>query len=190
VDRRLLELGLTRHGLLKVVAVAINAAGNATPHHCANAAGTFSYQHGTWALRNEFIGKNWELERPNNVEAIWNESLKVRVVFSNVDVACNDEQEPKPRSNKGAGAERVCEGNLFGDLPRYVTKQYVGEATFCLMVDKKGAAELTRPVISCGTFSAYVERNYLYSDEDGAGGKLSLDDGDAVDNFDPQIVRK
>jgi hypothetical protein len=190
VDRRLHELGLTRKGLLKVVAVATNASGNATPYHCANAAGTFSYQQGTWALRNEFVGKGWKLDRTNNVEAIWNESLKVRVVFSNVDVACHDEQEPKPRSKKGAGAERICQGNLFGDLPRFVTAQYRGDATFYLMVDQIGKAELTRPVVSGETFSAFIERNYLFDEEGGTDDKLRVDSDDAADNFDPKIVRK
>jgi hypothetical protein len=63
VDRRLAELRLTREGLLNVVAVALVEAANATPYHCANAAGTFSYQHGTWALRQEFVEGEWTLDR-------------------------------------------------------------------------------------------------------------------------------
>lgn len=190
VDPRLVELGLDRKKLLTVVAVAVNEAANVTPHHCANAAGTLAYQHGTWALRNEFVGTDWVLDRPNNVEAIWNEFRKVRVVFSNVDVSCNDEQAPKPRSEKGAGAERVCVGNLFGSLPRYAPRQYAGEATYYLMTDEKGAAELTRPVISGGTFSSYVERIYLTDGSDLPDKISSFDTDDAVGGFDPLIVRR
>lgn len=194
VDRRLAELGLTRNGLLKVRAVAITEARNATPNHCANAPGTFAYQHGSWALRHEFVGagRDWVLERPNNVEAIWNEALKVRVVFSNVDIACQDDpgQEPKPRSDKGAGSERVCQGNLFGDLPRYAPKQYSGEATFYLMVDANAAAELTRPVISGGTFSAYIERNYLSDGSDFASEMPNFNTDDTIDDFDPKVARR
>lgn len=207
VDPRLIELGLgsvekdlgsvdkpiqVRKKLLTVVAIAANEVANVTPHHCANAAGTLAYQHGTWALRNEFVEpkSKWTLERPNNVEAIWNESLKVRVVFCNVDIACDDDRSPKPRSEKGAGAERVCSGNLFGSLPRYAPRQYAGEATYYLMVDERGAAELTRPVVSSGTFSAYVERIYLTDGSDLPDKISSFDTDDAVGGFDPLIVRK
>lgn len=190
-DKRLAELGLTRIGLLRVRATAILAARNTTPDHCANAFGTFAYQHGSWALRDVFCDKEWRLERPNNVEAIWNELLKTRVIFSNVDIACNDEQEPAPRSEKGSGAERVCVGNLFGELPRYIVRQFAGDATFYLMVDSNGAAELSRPVISGGTFSAYVERIYLSDGKDMSDDRLDLTGGDDVaDNFDPQVARK
>jgi hypothetical protein len=51
VDARLSELGLDRDGLLKVRDMALNERNNATPHHCANAAGTFAYQSGIFALR-------------------------------------------------------------------------------------------------------------------------------------------
>src|SRR5690349_11094394 len=113
VAARLAELQLTLDGLLRVRSIAIAASADATPFHPANAPGTFAYQHGTFALRKEFVGKVWRLERPDGVEAIVNEALKVRVVFANVDIACDDDIKPKPRSRKGSGAERVCMGNLF-----------------------------------------------------------------------------
>jgi hypothetical protein len=190
VDPRLAELGLTRKGLLRVAAIATDAAMTATPYHCANAAGTFAYQYGSWALRDEFVGPDWKLNRPNNVEAIWNESRRVRVIYSNVDVARDDEQKPQPRSDKGAGAERVCGGNLFGELPTYYSKQYAGESTYYLMVDETGRAELTRVVISAGAFSQYIERIYLIDDEDPRDGGLSFEADDAVTDFDPVVIRK
>ena len=70
VDRRLAELALTRAGLLAVRDVALGEAANATPHHCANAWGTFSYQQGTWALRDQFVGPRWAVDRAEGVEAI------------------------------------------------------------------------------------------------------------------------
>ena len=102
-----------RHqGQDRQVTVALVEAANATSYHCSNAAGTFSYQHSRWALRQEFVEGEWTLDRCDGVEAIWNEDRKIRVIFSNVDIACDDEQPPKPRSRKGAGAERACIGNL------------------------------------------------------------------------------
>ena len=130
VDRRLSELGLgTRDRLLRVRAIAISASANATPFHPANAAGTLAYQHGTFALRDEFVGDAWRVDRPDGVETIRNAKTGVNVVFANVDVACDDNIKPKPRSRKGAGAERVCNGNLFESLPEYAPKPRNDSAT-------------------------------------------------------------
>jgi hypothetical protein len=184
---------MTVDGLLRVRAMAVGAAADATPFHPANAAGTFSYHHGTFGLRKEFVGKIWRVERPDGVEAIINEELQVRVVFANVDVASDDDLKPRPRSRKGAGAERVCMGNLFGSLPEYAPAQpRDGWTTFYLMVDQRGAAELTQPVVKNNTFTAWIERIYLSNgdDLDLAGRRLPLDDGDVADDFDPEVVRK
>jgi hypothetical protein len=191
VSARLAELQLTVEGLLRVRSIAIAASADATPFHPANAAGTFSYHFGTFALRKEYVGKNWRLERPDGVEAIVNEKRKLRVVFANVDIACDDELKPKPRSRKGAGAERVCMGNLFVSLPEYAPAQPEGWVTFYLMVDPRGAVELTRPVVKNNTFTAWIERNYLSNgdDLDLDGKRLPLND-DIADGFDPEVVRK
>jgi hypothetical protein len=190
VDRRLAELALTRTGLLKVRQIALAAGADATPFHPANAAGTLAYQHGTFALRDGFVGEHWQIHRPNGVEAIRNEKLNLSVVFANVDIACDDQVKPKPRSRKGAGAERACQGNLFLWLPEYAPAPAAGEATYYLMVDENGAAELTRPVVEDGTFTAYIERIYLSDGSDLDGEPLSIDDGEIADDFDPQVVRK
>jgi hypothetical protein len=135
VEPRLKDLGLSLESLLTVVNMAIHAARNATPNHCANAASTYAYQDGTFGLRDKFVGedKDWAVDRTNGVEAIFNAKLKVSVIFSNVDIACNDQQLPRPRSAKGAGAERACVGNLlfgYGELPHYAPTAPKGQATF------------------------------------------------------------
>ncbi len=193
VDRRLAELDLSKAKLLQVRDVARASAANATLFHPANASGTFSYQDGTFALRNLHVGTGlrWLLDRTNGVEAIRNDVLKVRVIFGNVDVACDDTNTPKPRSAKGAGAERACQGNLFGNsLPEYAANPTDAFATYYLMVDENGAVELTRPVIRGRTFSSYVERIYLSYGGDNGLEDLFLDDSDRANDFDPQVVRK
>lgn len=191
VDLRLSELGLDRKILLDVRNVARGAAANATANHAANAAGTFSYQEGTWALRDRFVGPEWEMDRSEGVEAIRNTARGLRVIFSNVDIAAHDEKKPKPRSPKGAGAERVCHGNLFGyELPEYARVAPGELATYYLMVDERGAAELTRPVVEGRTFSAYVERIYLSDGSDMDLDNQLLDDGDRADDFDPMVVSR
>jgi hypothetical protein len=191
VDGRLAELKLgPRDRLLKVRAIATTASADATPFHPANAAGTLAYQHGTWALRNEFVGDDWAMDRPEGVEAIRCDAIQVKVVFANVDIACSDSQKPKPRSRKGAGAERVCMGNLFERLPEFAPEQPSGWATYYLMIDENGAAELTRPVIKGGTFVGWIERIYLSDGTDLDREPVTLDDGDTADDFDPQVIRK
>lgn len=190
VDLRLSQLGLSRAKLLSVVSVAMNERANATPFHPANAAGTFAYQHGTWSLRHEFVGGMWVEDRANGVEAIRNDTLKIRVAFSNVDLACNDDHLPKPRSHKGAGAERASGGGLFEDLPRYAEVTSGDWSLYYLMVDEAGAAELTRPIVKGGTFSAAVERIYLSEGDDDIGSTLLDDNDDVANGFDPQVVRR
>jgi len=189
---RLGVLGTSVRQLLRVRDVALQEAGNATPFHCSNAAGTFAYQHGVFALRQEHVDVDgWRLDRSEGVEGIINETLQVRILFSNVDVACRLDLPPKPRSAKGSGAERVCSGNLFGHLPEFSPVPEEGIATYYLMVDESGAAELTRPIVLEGTFKSYVERIWL---SDGLGDDIadrpSLDADDAVSDFDPQVARK
>lgn len=194
VVARLAELATDAERLLRVRDVALHEASNATPFHCTNAGGTFAYQHGVFALRQEHVDiDGWRLDRSENVEGIVNEALSLRILFSNVDVACHDDLGPKPRSAKGSGSERVCAGNLFGHLPEYAPEPSGGMATYYLMIDESGAAELTRPVVSGGTFKTYVERIWLSSgveDDRDFAVRPPLDSDDAVTDFDPQVARK
>jgi hypothetical protein len=196
VGARLAELQLDKDKLLNVRTTAVAAAADATPFHAANAAGTFSYHYGTWALRNECVGGNWRMDRPNGIEAIRNDVIKVKVVFGNVDVACDDEHEPKARSTKGSGAERLCIGNdLFGgELPRFAAVSDAAEddgwLTYYLMVAPEGAAELSRPVVKNGTFKAFPERLYLSDGSDlKSEPEISSDDFEIAE-FEPSIKRK
>jgi hypothetical protein len=188
VDQRLDELKLIRRGLLTARDVAMQERANATPFHCSNAPGTFSYHHGTWSVRDQFVGKEWDVCRLDGIEGIRNEALKIKVAFSNVDLACNDDHIPKPRSEKGAGAERAAGGGLFGHLPHYAPEPTDDFALYYLMVDQEGAAELTRPVVSNGTFTAAIERIYLSDGGDGGADLLGTDD--IAGGFDPQVARK
>ena len=63
-DRRLKEMRLDMTKLLKVRDIARNSSANATPFHPLNAAGTFGYQDGSWAIRNEFVDEViWMFDR-------------------------------------------------------------------------------------------------------------------------------
>lgn len=191
VEPRLAQLKLTKRKLLSVRSKAVAAAADATPFHAANAAGTFSYHFGTFGLRDEFVGKVWKLDRSDGVEAIRNDEIKTKIVFANVDVAHDDKHDPKPRSPKGAGSERMCTGNLFPNLPRYAPASAEGWSIYYVMVDENGAVELSCPILKKGTFVDYIERIFLSdgSDIDGEA-KLPLDDKDSATYFDPKVARK
>ncbi len=190
VDRRLAELGLNREKLLLVRDVAISESANATPFHAANAAGTFAYHNGTWALRDQFVGDDWYVDRADGIEAIKSDATGIRIAYSNVDQAADDDHMPQPRTKKGAGAERAA-GDLFaGFLPAYAPAPGPGPALYYLMVDEKGAAELTRPVVKNGRFTTAIERIFLSHGDDEDADAVIGDNSDAIDDFDPQVARK
>ncbi len=192
VTRRLHEMGLELPPLLDVVRKVVAAGADVTPFHPANAEGMFRYLTGIWAIREAFVGNIWVVDRDHQIEGIKNDMRKIKIAYSNVDLACNDEYEPKPRSRKGAGAERACKCNTIPGLvlPRYVPRQDNEWATFYLMVDENGAAELSQPVIEGETFKMFVERIYLSNGSEFDPERISLDDDDPVMEFDPQVSRK
>ena len=112
------------------------------------------------------------------------------LAYANVDIACVDDHSPKPRSRKGAGAERLGTGNLFGSLPHFVPTPKSGGLSYYLMVDDAGAAELSRPVIKGGTFGSCIERIYLSNGDDIDRVVKSLGDDDIMRDFDPLVARK
>lgn len=193
VEPRLMGMQMKSAGLLRVRDVAMNARANVTDYHAANASGTFAYQEGTWCLRDEHVGEVWKMERPGGVEAIFNPAANVRVAFANVDRCCDVNHDPKPISVKGAGAERLCEGNLFGSLPTFTKQQSsIGIPLFYCMVDNDGRVELSRPTIIGNSFGPCVERNFISSggDDDG-GSKLAVDPrDDGPVEITPTITRK
>ena len=171
------------------------AAEASTSFHAANAEGTFAYHVGTFALRKEHYGETWKIDRENGVESIRNDADRIKVVFANVDIACSDARDPKPRSSKGSGSEKLCAGNdLFGGLPRYVEtpeKTATSWTVYYLMVAPNGAVELSCPIVKDDTFKKLVERIYLSDGSDfDTEPRLSLDDQDIADDFDPQVARK
>lgn len=188
VDNRLSEMGLRRATLLVVRDIALSSAANATALHPLGTAGTYAYREGTWALRNQHVGTDWERDIVHQVEGIRNKKLNLRVIFSNVDIACDEVHAPKPRSSKGAGSERACMGNLFSDLPGFAENLSTKCPTYYLMVDERGATELTCAVVKDGTFKSYIERIYL---SDGSDVTIDIvDDNDQPEVFDPIVARK
>jgi hypothetical protein len=199
VVRRLRACGLDRDKLIEVARRAIYASRDCTPNHPANAPGTFSYQYGTQALRDLFVGEDWALDRTDSIESIWNETRRIRVAYQNVDVACDPNRAPKPKSIKGEGSERACKGNqlalfAFSDLPLFARLPKAGDVTLYLMVSQDGSdvrVELSRPVIENKKFAAFIERIFLLREGEWEDGLIKLkSDADVADDFDVVVSRK
>jgi len=194
VEPRLAQIGVTSSGFRRVRDVACAARANVTNFHAANAPGTLAYQDGVWCLRDEFVGEDWLMERPGGVEAIVSLKSQVRIAFANVDRCCDENHHPLPISEKGSGAETLCEGNLFDGLPTFAREQTsLGIPLFYCMIDPDGRVELSRPTIVGRTFGPCVERNFISNGpgDDDDGSKLFVDplDDDAV-QITPTITRK
>lgn len=195
VDARLAKMPLQREKLLNVRTMALSAAADATAFHAANAAGTFAYHQGTFALRLEFVGRIWRQSRPNGVEAIENEASKIRIVFANVDIACDIGRIPRPRSERSRpGAQQLSQYNLFDNLPTFATaipKDPDGWLVYFLMVDDRGAAELTCAAINkSGNFVQPVERIFLSDGSDLDREPEVGTDDKPMTEFDPLVIRK
>ena len=63
-------------------------------------------------------------------------------------------------------------------------------ATYYVLVDENGAAELSRPIVSGETFQAYVERIYLSDGSEFDRERILLDDDEPAEEFDPLVSRK
>jgi len=188
-DERLAELELERDGLIAAGHHALAGRANASPLHPSNSAGFFAYADGVKGLRVENMGDNWQIFRSEGVEGICNEVLKLRVLFANVFEACG-EDDPQARSRKGAGSERVACGDMFDaagiDLPVSVVKFSGDYKTYYLMIDQRGAMEISRPIVKGGKFLRCVERIFLVDGDD--LDKIDFEVDEPVDDSDLDIV--
>lgn len=195
VDRRLFELGMDRQDILDIrdVAASMHATGS-SPFFPANGAGQLAYQYGTRELRATFLKRSWEIDQSYGTNGVRHPDHKLIVLYQNVDVACSLVDLPQARSRKGAGSERLSQGNSFELMEADVPSTHSGEglevAVWYVMVAQDGAVEVTHAVIKGNKFSEFIERIFVHdgSDFDGLEDRGSSDH-EAVD-FDVTISRK
>ncbi|MFC6632953.1 hypothetical protein [Microbulbifer taiwanensis] len=186
--------------LQQVALAAISARNEATALHPQNAPGMYSYMAGVAALRALFIQKrDWEIARPNGVEAVANKRLEKLILFQNVDFACG-RHDPNPVSSKGRGVAALVD-NPSGYLWDYMAeeaRQCENLHTWFFCVSCNGdevRAELSRPrAVENGNFGTFAERIFIIQDEDWnpAGGN-SDNDSDADyqgEEFDITVTKK
>ncbi|WP_107987675.1 hypothetical protein [Breoghania corrubedonensis] len=192
----LTENNLTREGILAVRDAAYVQRIDCSPLMAVNAPGTFAYHYGVLEMRVQFLGQYWDISREGGIEAIINPQKNTKIVFQNVDVACSRLIDPKPRSEKGAGVERECQGNLFEfygiSTPKKIRAPKAGTAVHFIMVDDRGAVEVSRPVIEDKKFTGFIERVFV-SDGADLDAQEVLPSGpldQPVDDFDVQVRRR
>jgi hypothetical protein len=183
--------GLSKAGILAVRDASQTQFVDASPLMALNAPGTLAYHYGILEMRVQFIGKLWEIDRHGGIEAISTASKDRKLIFQNVDVACSRVVDPKPRSEKGAGSERECQDNLFEFYgivaPKKVRSDKGAKAIHFIMVDERGAVEVSRPVLEGGKFTGFIQRLFVSDGSDleqlkisGAGIDEPIDDFDVA----------
>lgn len=196
VFRYLEANNLTKKGVLAVRDAAYMQMIDCSPLMAANAPGTLAYHYGLLEMRVQFLGDHWEFYREAGIEAVFNPKLNAKLAFQNVDVACSRVNDPKPRSKKGAGAERECQGNLFEfygiSAPKKVRVPRSGPTVHFIMVDERGAVELSRPVIEDEKFTSFIDRVFV-SDGSELEEQLVRPTGpldQPIDDFDVPVRRR
>lgn len=193
-ESRLMALQLNKEGILAIRDVAHSYRIDASPLMASNAPGSLAYHFGVEALRQQFLGSVWRLDRNGGLEGIVNVNTGLKVCFQNIDVACNLINNPKPISEKGAGAERACQGNLFAKaglvIPSKPAPMGSRSAVSFVMVDQNGGVEVSRPVVSDGKYIDFVERIFVSDGSDFGRFEAEGIPSAPVDDFNVSISRR
>lgn len=192
VERRLADFGLVKEQVLAVADVAKRWADDASPLMPLNAPGTLAYIHGVAELRRQFLAVEWMIDRTSGIEGVINRTLGIRVVFQNVDRACDPILKPHPRTSKGAGAESISGPTLFehaGVEPGpLVAVKLDGLTTYYVMVGEDGSVEFSCPVVENGMFVAFPERIFVRRIDD--DWVEEIDAASPFDDFDVPVSLK
>lgn len=200
IGSRLDELGLTAAELIEVVKQAVAAKASYVLNFPLNAAGQLSYIYGTGGLRDVLRVKGWEIDRTGNIEATYNPTTGMKIVFQNVDSACDDSRDPKAISDKGPAATRAVDlgqESLFAEFNEDDERQRARDNAslwyFCVHINGDDVrAELSFPrSIEEKQFKDFNERIYIIK----AGEWASImpkegDDETPAQDFEINVTRK
>ena len=193
VDAFLQSNNLTRSGVLAIRDAAYGQFIDCSPLMAKNAPGTLAYHFGVLELRVQFLGDCWETISDGGIEGIISPDKSIKIVFQNVDLACQL-KNPQPRSEKGAEAERGCQHNLFEfygvAAPEKVRVPKAGTVVIAIMVDERGAVEVSRPVIEDKKFSGFVVRAFVSDGDDFEGLATGVGLPSPAEDFDVPVRRR
>src|SRR3984885_9995799 len=115
VGNRLEELGIDRIKLRDIRDAMVSARADCTQNDPPSAPGWSSWRMGTRRLREVMLReKHWEKDETDQISAVVNQKLRIRIAVANTDDATGLEIEghlPQNRSKKGAATDRVIQAN-------------------------------------------------------------------------------
>lgn len=203
VESELETLGLTPE-IVRVIAEASSGAkAEALPIDPITAPGTNAYHAGVRAIRRLLLPKGWRMSRNGNIEATVHDRLGIQLLYQNVDQACTD-KDPQAISKKGAGARRLIQaglqGELFGSRATGMTKtDKIGTKPIvwlvCVSSNEFGLqAEVSCPEVFDGEqYENFSKRIWVLNDkfEPSIGNVDGKDSGsDGIEDFDIRIAKK
>lgn len=173
-EGRLQELGLDLRALLEVVSKTIAERNRVTDNHPRGSLGFFTYAEGNRFLRDVLVVDGaWLKDESQHLEGIRSADGQFRLLFQNVHRACDIAINPKAISEKKNGSVTVCQTNkaeydqlqLALNNPNESFLERIipvnGQQVYYLMMDLDGSVELSKPVITDGKFSNFLERIFI-----------------------------
>jgi len=190
VKNRLALFDLKKELLAEVAIRAISQKRNAVSNHPVNAAGTFAYHEGVRSMRDLFVdGATWTKLVENGIEYIENSDKKLRVIYQNVDYACNSSHDPQPLTKRGGSAKSKAissnQVDLFG-------RESTNPNVWVICVSEKDGvvnAELSKPtqILENGEFSQFKERIFILENHDMNGPSPTKGSSDSESTYDDDV---
>lgn len=203
VERELGELGLTAGIVRQIAETAAAAKAEALPIDPVTAAGTNAYHAGVRQIRRLLLPKGWKMSRNGNIEATVNHALGIQVLYQNVDIACGP-NDPQAISKKGAGARKLVQAGLQGELFQKSSSQNSSDNTgvkpvVWLVCVSSGESTGIQAEVSCPDmfdgeqFDSFSKRIFVVND-DADSIKILQDRDDnndgGVEDFNIRIAKK
>lgn len=203
VMSRLATLKTSVEKLKTVIEAVATARLSTTPNDPAGARGYLGWQMGSRRLRDLHVGQDgWERDDTDQVPAIVNRGIGVRIAVMNTDDAtCIDAVSPKNRSKKGPVTDKVADINqgTFIDVLDESIEQIHDHGkdesfvTYFLCVYQEGddlRGELSLAVeTSAGYIAKYDERIFIFGGESGLTEPVKKKSPDESD-FDIPVRRR
>ena len=199
VQERLAQLDTSRNELIEIARRAAAARADATDDDPNSAGGLLSWIYGTRALRKTFRPKGWKRNRADNIESVVHRTRRLKFIFQNADVACEDFVEPQGISSKKSASERLVKAaqfSLFPDDEQDEQQRLEGATVFYFFVAVDDGGEITAE-FSCprdiegGQFKGFHERIFIVNKGDLDTVVLPEIDADGDDqDFDVAVTRK
>jgi len=207
-EQKLSEFGITRTEAMKVVQRIVAARADAVDDDPLGTAGQFAHIFGTRHIRALLKRVGWVNHREENVESVFHEATKRKIIYKSVDIAGVVAHSPQSSRDIGPGARRLvnaAQGMLFpeSELPEQVST-ISGDPPcvwyFCVSVDHMPetgdrivGAELSQPYPFDGdNFGPFIERVIIRKNGPWDGVLIEEDDmaDDHAAEFEPAISRK